>query len=362
MRERNLWWYANKWSHPQQPGAEIQRLPGGTGFAVFSVPIAESVLCQSNRHLYEDQSGFLRTSSHTPLPLPVRHMAILAMQQQLKVHQAPSSSDIRDFLVELSPTHTQRWGVLAARFYFDSFLARDRSFALQGIVDEYINEVVVRDSIRGLGPRRRTERVFVSLCQRASRAIADEPLDAASRDLVDIVKVVGDAIGHDGVGELYLRLVLSTVGFTGVATEWLCTPRLEPARGGDVEDRGSAMARLLYLQTILPTAWRLVRTVAQPHELGGQLVAAGDDIIIATGAVNRDGGECATYSFGSGPGKCPARGPALRAICDIEMAIRGGLTVDTPLLQRRRPYTLTLLSPPRVPVKFARARMDETCS
>jgi hypothetical protein len=305
---------------------------------VTDAALADEILV-THPERYEDQSAFLRTRSHNPLPSTVRDTLVAGMLTAFRSSQLPPVDAVIDgFTASRRDLPLQGFGARFYRRFFAPVLAFGRSAGLEALLDRYVEEIVVRDATAGEWPSRAEARL-----RSLRRAVAAELAHAPTRtsDPCDLVDVVGLVAGHlppVEVAELYLRLVLSVVGFTGTALEWT----LLSAAG----ERLTGVDRTFVLETQrrYPTSWRLLRTAQVDHDLAGRPIAAGDAVIIATYLLHQEG--TTFLPFGRGPGACPARGIALAAVTDAAAALLARFTIEADLRRRGRPHVLTLLGAP----------------
>jgi len=132
------------------------------------------------------------------------------------------------------------------------------------------------------------------------------------------------------------------------------------------------------MKRLFPTAWRLTRTVAQPHVLGGVAVQPGDVVLIATSSVHRSTAEWsqarefeparwsdgtssrsrAYLPFGRGPGMCPGRNIALEVVQFALSNLFGRYRVQVRRSPLARPYVRSLLAAPTSKVRFVPLTTD----
>jgi hypothetical protein len=243
----------------------------------------------------------------------------------------------------------QGWGVRFISRYFAGLLADRRVHPeFMPLIERYVEHSVIPEVRQG----------FAQLFELNGAGVS------RSRDLVDVVR--RGAPGHDAKAqaELYQRLVLSFVGFTGVTLEWILFvvgTSADPHRYITEPDALVNETLRLY-----PTAWRLVRTARNSHDIESYPVNPGESVLLSINAAHRDphvwpvaevfdpgrwsnltpAERRAFMPFGRGREMCPASRFAMKALCAATASILSGHAVSVSVRSRAKPKALTLLAPP----------------
>ncbi|MFE4670579.1 cytochrome P450 [Streptomyces sp. NPDC056716] len=320
---------------------------------------------------YLSRSGFFRLGQR-PLPQDLRTAASQELLRVLARHDLPASFDLDTALQELSDRRGrlrhQRWGVGMIRRYFAPAIAHERHAGINALVDAYVTSSVVADDIVGRsvrGSHRTVPGIRAGFAEQLGR-VPGRRSDAPARDLVDLVLGVEGELSPQDRAQLLQRLILSAVGFTGVALEWVVLLGIQHGYNGP--ELRPEQVRSLVRETlrVYPTAWRLVRVAARDHRIAGVPVRRGEHVLIGTHAIHRSGAvwdrpldfrparweedadderRRSYLPFGKGEGMCPANGFALKALEHLGHLIlhryRGEVR-----LRRRKPHARTLLAPP----------------
>jgi hypothetical protein len=366
LNRRSLWPHLRRWEKAAANADGPFRLRFGTLF-IADADSARDVLVDSADN-YLSQSGFFRLGP-VPLPQELRTEASRELIGVLAQHDLHASFDIDSALHELSDSRGrlrhQRWGAAMVRRYFAPVIAHQRHTEINSLVDDYVTSSVVADDIVGRTvrrPHRTVPLIRAGFAEQLRRLPAPR---TGAKDLVDVVlRLRGDLSPADRA-QLLQRLILSTVGFTGVALEWVVllgirhgynTPAVRP------EDSRSLVKEALRLY---PTAWRLVRVAATDHDISGVPVHEGEHVLIGTHAIHRsaavwdrpsdfhpsrwekpaDDQRRSYLPFGKGEGMCPANGFAVKALEQLGYRILHGYRGNV-RFRRRNPHARTLLAPP----------------
>ncbi|RYJ25277.1 cytochrome P450 [Streptomyces sp. L-9-10] len=265
------------------------------------------------------------------------------------------------------------------RRYFAPVIAHHRPTELTSLVDAYIKSSVIADDIVGrvaTRSHRSVRRIRAGFAEQLRRLPARESeseteseseatTDADVRDLVDVVRSLRGELTPADRAQLLQRLILSVVGFTGVALEWVVLLGIQ--HGYNTPAVRPDQLRSLVRETLrlYPTAWRLVREAATDHEIRGVPVSKGEHVMIGTHAIHRSGAvwdrpwdfdpsrwerladdqRRAFLPFGKGAEMCPANGFALKALEHLGYLILHGYR-GTVRIRKRTPHARTLLAPP----------------
>ncbi|MET8826294.1 cytochrome P450 [Streptomyces sp. NPDC004610] len=366
LDRKSLWPQLRRWEEQAAGRHGPFLLRFGTLF-VADADAALTVLADPSAD-YLSQSGFLRLGPQT-LPPTVRNEASRRLVGVLARHDLPASFDLDSALGEVSDArgrlHHQRWGVEVVRRYFAPAIAHPRHTEINALIDAYTTSSIVADDIVGHVVRRSHRTVPAIRAGLAARLDRLRPAEDGTQDLVDLVLGLPGELSTADRAQLLQRLVLSTVGFTGVTLEWVVL--LGIRHGCNTPAVRTEDVRQLVRETLrlYPTAWRLMRVAAADHDLGGTRVHEGEHVLIGTHAIHRspavwdrpleflpsrwqrltDDQRRAYLPFGKGAGMCPANGFALKALEHLGHRIlrdyRGHVR-----MRRRRPHVRTLLAPP----------------
>ncbi|MDQ1743201.1 MAG: hypothetical protein QOE23_1540 [Pseudonocardiales bacterium] len=364
-QKRNLWPYLIKWEAVAGRADKVQRLTFGTT-VVADGRLARTLLT-ANRDDYQEQSGFLRIGAE-PIGRSTRSQVVQRALSGLASHDLPRTYDLHSELTALGATSTrglphQGWGVRLMRRHFAAAMAYERDPRFQQLVDTYVEESVIPDDIRA---RRRGRyravdgvREELTCLFAAGQAVNDPP-----RDLIDAVSLADQPLTPPVMAELYQRLLLSMVGFTGVALEWVV---LLAARNGVPPTTDEKLQDHIHETLRLhPTAWRLVRQARRDHAIGSHQLRSGEAVMIAIHAIHRDQSvwpQAATFRpsrwhslspdqqasflpFGKGNEMCPASRFAIQALVSCAREIFQSYELSSHIRRRSRPRVLTLLAPP----------------
>ncbi|MBC3989831.1 cytochrome P450 [Streptomyces sp. AC563] len=366
LNRKSLWPHLLRWEKRAAETDRPFRLRFGTLFIGHADAAREVLLDSADNYL--SQSGFFRIGP-TPLSAELRARASRELVMVLSRHARPSAFALDAALQQVGDGRLrlrhQRWGVELIRRYFAPVIADQRHTEINSLVDAYVTASVIGDDIVGhlvRRPHHTVPAVRAGLAEHLGRLPARE---SSPTDLVDIVLGLEGELSLADRAQLLQRLVLSTVGFTGVALEWVVllgvqygynTPAVRP------EDVRSLVREALRLY---PAAWRLVRVAAVDHELAGLSVRAGEHVLIGTHAIHRAGsvwdeplamrptrweetteGQRQSYlPFGKGEAMCPASGFALKALEHLGYLILRDYQGSV-RLRRSAPHARTLLAPP----------------
>ncbi|MFF5107174.1 cytochrome P450 [Streptomyces sp. NPDC000134] len=366
LDRKSLWPQLRRWEKQAAERDGPFRLRFGTLF-VADADSARDVLVDSADD-YLSQSGFFRLGPRS-LPQAVRGAASRELLEVLARHDLASSFDLDSALGEVCDgrgrLRHQGWGVELVRRYFAPVIAHRRHTEINALVDAYVTSSVVADDIVGHVLRRSHRTVpaiRAGLAEQLGRLPARE---SGAQDLVDLVLGLPGELTPADRAQLLQRLVLSTVGFTGVTLEW--TVLLGIRHGYDTPAVRQEQVHRLVREALrlYPTAWRLVRVAAADHDMAGSRVRAGEHVLIGTHAIHRsaavwdrpldfcpsrwerptDAQRRSYLPFGKGEGMCPANGFALKALEHLGHLILQGYRGHV-RLRARKPHVRTLLAPP----------------
>ncbi|MFE9298802.1 cytochrome P450 [Streptomyces niveus] len=366
LDRKSLWPHLRRWEEQAADRDGPFRLRFGTLFVADADAAREVLVDPAGNYL--SQSGFFRLGRKS-LPDEVRSEASRELLRVLARHDLPQSFDLESALGEVTDRHGrlrhQHWGVELLRRYFAPVIAHRRHTEINVLLDTYVTSSVVADDIVGHVLRRSHRTVpaiRAGLAEQLDRLPAPEN---GAQDLVDLVLgLPGDLTPADRA-QLLQRLVLSTVGFTGVTLEWVVVLGIQ--HGYDIPTVSHTQIQRLVREALrlYPTAWRLIRVAATAHDIAGARVQEGEHVLIGTHAIHRsaavwdrpldfcpsrweqptDAQRRAYLPFGRGDGMCPANGFAVKALEHLAHLIlhshQGHVHLRT-----RKPHVRTLLAPP----------------
>ncbi|WP_093803859.1 cytochrome P450 [Streptomyces sp. Wb2n-11] len=366
LDRQGLWPHLRRWEDSAAEAGGPFRLRFGTLFIADADAAREVLVDSADKYL--PQSGFFRLGP-TPLPQTIRAEASRELINVLARHDPHASFDIDAALREAGDRHGrlrhQRWGVRVVRRYFAPVIAHGRHSGINSLVDDYVTSSVIADDIVGHTVRRShrsVPRIRAGLAHHLEQLPAQ---DADAQDLVDLVMGLHGELSPADRAQLLQRLVLSTVGFTGVTLEWLVLLGVQYGYNGPAVRPERIRSLVKEVLRLYPTAWRLARVAAADHEITGVPVDEGEHVLIGTHALHRSAAvwdeplefrparwekptedQRRSYlPFGKGEGMCPANGFAVKALehlgCLILRHYRGDVR-----LRRRKPHVRTLLAPP----------------
>lgn len=376
LDRKSLWPHLLRWEKLAADADGPFRLRFGTLF-IADANAARQVLVES-ADSYVEQSGFFRIG---PTPLP-REPRIQASREFIKVlaHHGPNSSfDIDRAVHELRDgrgrLRHQRWGAELIRRYFAPVIAHERHAEINSLVDVYVTSSIVGDDIVGhaiRGPHRSVPRIRAGFAEQLKRLPAG---GTGANDLVDVVLSLRGELSPADRAQLLQRLVLSAVGFTGVALEWVVLLGIQHGYNSPAVRPEHIRSLVRETLRLYPTAWRLVRVAAADHDMDGIWVRKGEHVLIGTHAIHRTGAvwddplhflpsrwekltddQRKSYlPFGKGGAMCPANGFALKALEHLGYLILHDFEGDV-RLRRRKPHVRTLLAPPAGWTRLTRKR------
>ncbi|GGW54011.1 cytochrome P450 [Streptomyces griseoloalbus] len=366
LDRKSLWPQLRRWEEQAAGRDGPFRLRFGTLF-VADADAARDVLVDPAGD-YLSQSGFFRLGRES-LSQAVRSEASRELLRVLARHDLASSFDLDSALGEVSDgrgrLRHQRWGVELVRRYFAPVIAHRRHTEINALVDAYVTSSVVTDDIVG-HVLRRSHRTVPAVRAGLAEQLGRLPLrESGAQDLVDVVLGLPGELSTADRAQLLQRLVLSTVGFTGVTLEWVVM--LGIRHGYDTPAVGQEQVHQLVKEALrlYPTAWRLIRVAAADHDLAGCRVREGEHVLIGTHAIHRsaavwdepldfrpsrweqptDDQRRSYLPFGKGEGMCPANGFAVKALEHLGHLILHGHRGHV-RLRTRKPHVRTLLAPP----------------
>lgn len=317
---------------------------------------------------YADQSAFLRVDQDVQLQAGVRRGVLRAMLGMLADRVPRDWAPLADQAGASAVLELPGWGVLFLRRALAGAIGLDRDPALARLVDTFVQANLVRTNIKGHIGLRKSRRI------RALRAEVGPfigPSDVAStpRDLVDVVAGVRD-LSQDQRGELFLRLITSLIGATGIALEWALIALA--SRGAAVTDDQIPLL-VSEAQRLNPVSWIIPRQAIADHRLGAHRIATGDSVTILTFALHRTASvwadpaafdlsrwigaepERETYvPFSLGRTTCPGRNIALRIVGDAAAAFASRYEIAHRQSPGATPNVRTLFAPPDGELVLAR--------
>jgi hypothetical protein len=349
----SLWTHIKGWDKQAAESSGPRRLATGAILVADSASVHEVL---SHSELYLEESAFLRTRSFAPLPRQARSDVISMLMTSIDTHP-PTWAQVRPGDLPVGRwLRTQSWGVRLMRGMYRDALAHDRGEAVDKVIDDYVERKTIRDDLWGqyrrMGPTERD-----GLHMRMGRELESPARDPREDDLFGKLANLDFALPTIEKGELFLRLVQSTVAFTGAAVEmaaWEASGKEERKRA---YASGSSKSEIRELLRIFPIAWRVTRTVKEPHSLGGvhrtdpswERPLEFDSSRWDDPATVRSR---AYLPFGRGPGMCPGRNVAVDVIEHALGHIYGLHHVTVRRTAWPRPYVRSVLSAPTSRIKL----------
>lgn len=317
---------------------------------------------------FEHESGFFRLGD-TPLdPLVVRQGSALVRRLLLEKQQEQRRSGA-SYLVQSHlglKLSTQKFGHLFVAEYFRDALLFSRSSELQRMVDFFIAGSVVRHDVRR---RYRTSRWNTDKLNKLfDPLVGKEDARKQPQDLLDVAFACTNSVSD--TSEVFRRLILATVGFTGAALEHLLIHYAQYWPSGA---RSPGYARNFVAESLrmASPAFRISRTAKRSFDTENVHVNSGDQILINLKAAHTESEvwpEPSTFdaqrwsnkeaaknflAFGKGSRSCPASGEALICLEDFLSAVSGGeLDVSFDKRHFSNSRIGTLISPPRGVVRI----------
>ncbi|MDG9702547.1 cytochrome P450 [Streptomyces sp. DH37] len=379
LDRQSLWRHLRRWEGLAAETDGPFRLRFGTLF-VADADAARDVLVDS-ADKYLPQSGFFRIGP-APLPQALRAEASGELLKVLARHDLRASFDIDPALREAGDRRGrlrhQRWGVRVARRYFAPVMAHRSHSEINSLVDDYVVSSIVADDIVGHVVRR-SHRSVPAIRAGLAEQLGRLPAQGAdARDLVDVVLRLPGELSPADRAQLLQRLVLSTVGFTGVTLEWVVLLGVRHGYNDPAVRPEQVRSLVKEALRLYPTAWRLARVAATDHEIAGVPVHEGEHVLIGTHALHRsaavwdepldfrparwekptDAQRRSYLPFGKGEGMCPASGFAVRALEHLGHLILRDYRGEV-RLRGRRPHARTLLAPPAGWTRLTRASQPD---
>lgn len=353
------------WEHPK--GESLREISPNV-VLIQSADLAVHLLRDQNSLMLEEQSGFYRSSEFNPYPKAIREELSGGIRSLLRDY-SPANSWLESFNATWG--ETRGWGIEVVGSYFSEVMVcsgvrkgRASVDALRSLLRGYIRVVVIEDAVNRRYPLRTAELNMKYYAGRVGRILRhlDAEWTKPPRDLIDLVcRATGNlCVSDEDLGELYLRLVLSLVGFTGITLEWLLVCHHEALSkfvdGYPREGKGDVMRLISETLREHPTAWRLVRTSTSAINIGNKAFPAGTDFVVPTSpkAFGSESGSLPTnwgLAFGVGESACPGRSGALDALAEIALKVVG-IGYQQESVRWTRPYAASLLAPPKMAVRL----------
>jgi hypothetical protein len=366
LDRKSLWPHLRRWEKQAADSDGLFRLRLGTLFVADSGAAREILVDSAGNYL--SQSGFFRIGQETLAPA-VRSEASRQLLTVLARQDLRPSFDLGSALGEVRDgrgrLRHQRWGVELVRRYFAPVIAHRRHSEINALIDAYVTSSVVADDIVG-HVLRRSHRTVPAVRAGLAAQLGRLPTPQGdSRDLVDLVLGLRAELSAADRAQVLQRLVLSTVGFTGVTLEWVVMLGIQHGYGTPAVTQEQVHQLVRETLRLYPTAWRLARVAARDHSIAGTPVHEGEHVLIGTHAIHRapavwnipqdfrpsrwkhptDDQRRSYLPFGKGDGMCPANGFALKALEHLGHRIlqghRGHVHMRT-----STPHVRTLLAPP----------------
>lgn len=219
---------------------------------------------------FVEQSAFFRTHLNNPLPADLRRTLRVDLIRLVNTPEAQAHANSPAFAT--GSFRSQGWGVRATLDHFLPLICADRDPALIDLVTEYVERVVIQANVRGFRQARQSA-VSTDIWARMQPLTSSAKARTPSRDLLDVALRVREGLTPREVPELFSRLVLSLVGFTGVALEHTLVMSMRTDADGRTFLQDHPAEHLVNeCQRLAPTAWKLIRhaeVVGNPEQLQG---------------------------------------------------------------------------------------------
>lgn len=366
MRDRNL--YRDIVLMDRIAQADNSTFTHGSTSIVIDPTIIER-LTAGRPDPFRDQSAFFRTHASNPLPAELRRtlrrnlVRLTVSEEAQYLIGSPQFSE--------GEFRMQGWGVVAVFDMLLPIICGHRSPELIALTRRYVEEVVISSNIKGI--RKARQPLVSSSIWKAMEPHLQYESSQTIRDLVDVAISIRGEISLRELPEVFARLVLSMVGFTGTALEWSLIfgltrgsdgrPNLETFHPHDIVAESQRLA---------PTAWKLIR---ETKPTDGEEV---HKVVLMTSAVHRSAAlwaeplrfdpsrwsdgfsapSVAYFPFGKHNMVCPARQFALDLLEHSLSEIHAGYSVRIGRTLRR-PRAHILFVPPPMKIKIkAKTRED----
>jgi len=373
--KRTLWPDMERW-RAQAAASEggVFTLPGGTLAVADATGARDALLGPAENHVRE--SAFLRLGRQT-LTERQRTEAVQGLLTVLGRHDGARTTDVHRLIAALGGgggrlAH-QGWGVRAVHAHFAGALAHRRSAEMSRLINTYVCDSTIASAVVGRA-KWRTRRTEHALRERFAEHLRRLPVpEGEPNDVIDVVLALDGEFSTLDRAQLLQRLILSTVGFTGITLEWAILLAYQSGRDGAELTEAEARTLVQEALRLYPTAWRLWRVAEKPHQIGGCPVDHGGDVLIDLHAIHRSAvwdepdafdpdrwsratreQRAAYLPFGKGEQMCPANGFALRALEELCLSILRDYRGEVHVAPGRRPHARTLLAPPRGWAQVAR--------
>ena len=306
------------------------------------VAIAESasarrLLIDADRVLVHE-SGFFRIG---PEPLPAELVARLSAEVRIlvlnyvKENQESIFAQVRSLIAGESYL-SNRFGYMFVYEFFQNMICCDAPDEIRSAIDTYVRDSILKEDV--LGNFDSQDRARRSFNERMATYAVERGGIEESRDLLDVAIKASDKPREQA--EIFHRLILSTVGFTGCALEWALVGLSRQSKFLDSEEF------VLEVLRFYSPIWRLTRRVNHDFALKDFRVQQGDRVFVNLFQINRSAemGDCpnkfdpgrmrnrdargSLLSFGKGRRSCPAQKPALLFLTLVVSEMRQNFQVS----------------------------------
>lgn len=281
---------------------------------------ANQLLIDADRIL-EHESGFFRIG---PNPLPKRLVSSLSSEvraltlKHVMEYRETVPHRVQN-LIASNSYPSNNFGYLFAFDFFQEMICSNAPSEIQKAMRAYIQSSILTEDVLGRfdgqGTARRTFNIAIA------EYIEKRKKNDQLQDLLDVAIKASDTPKEQA--EIFHRLVLATIGFTGCALEWSLIGLARQKKF--INGEAFALEALRFYSPI----WRLTRRVGIETELNGMLLRPGDRVFINLFQINKslkmgkfprrfnphrmmeDDAKRNSLSFGKGKRSCPAQRPAL---------------------------------------------------
>lgn len=349
------------------PAAEeaFRPLPG---VLCVAEPTAAKRVLANPDGLFEEHSDFFHTRRGAFGPRSVQVEIGRAARTLLSAHAAERAPALAA-TVERELGTASEWpdagNLLIHRHLRAALVAPEH----EGRIGEMVDQVLRRAVLAGARERRSLwsralfrHRVFRALTKEVERRVEALRRDGSSapRDLFDVLaRSAGPGVRTDDLGELYLPFLFAVSGSVGFTLGW-AVYLVGTHRRTEAEPDWIVREAL----RLWPVAWQLVRRPARPHEIAGEGVTPGDQVLVSPYVTHRHpacwqepekflpqrwasaNGPAPFFPFGWGPHTCAAAALSLELARDVLAVLLDDHDLEVSP-HSREPHVGPSLAPPR---------------
>ena len=291
-----------------------------TFISVSNFESANQLLTDAKQVL-EHESGFFRIGQR-PLPKELvsslsSEVRLLTLRHVLRC-QDRISTQVKALETD-KPYPSNGFGYLFVYEFFEEMICHNAPPEIQSAIRTYVRESILKEDVLGKFDERNSYRGTFNKV--IAGYIEERGKSNETQDLLDIAIEAG--VSPEEQAEIFHRLILSTIGFTGCALEWSLIGLARKMKFINSE------AFVLEILRFYSPIWRLTRKVGVDNELNGLPLKRGDRIFVNLFQINKSHkmGDSPnefdpnrmlradvkrnSLSFGKGRRSCPAQKPAL---------------------------------------------------